>query len=1489
MEDLRKQIAVIGFSGKFASARSLEQYSRIIMNGERALTSFSKSTLINEGVSEEIANRDDYKGISGYFSDVDKFDAQFFKFSNREAEIMDPQFRLFLQESYHALENSGYINKTDSLKCGVFASCGMALYSGKNRNTYFKNNVEHHRDVLESLDPVKVKLLNDKDYLATLLSYILNLRGPSLTIQTACSSSLVALSTAVKSVRYGDCDIALAGGASVHAPRKCGYQYYEGGIYSPSGKCSPFSSDSDGIIGGNGVGVVVLKRLDRAIEDNDIIHGVIKGVSVNNDGSKKVSFTAPSIEGQQENIESVIEDAGISSDEIEYVEAHGTGTKMGDPIEITALTNAFQSKGKKKDYQFCSLGSVKSNIGHLDTSAGIASFIKCLLIIKEKKQPLLTGYECPNPFLNFKNTPFYVNKTTRNWNNLENKRTCLIASLGAGGTNAHVILSEYKKPKKEKKEVKENYYPLFISAKSENSLKEYVRLYKNFLKQDIDFQDICTNSILSRQHFDFRLAIAAENKESAIKAIDSFLNEKRFANNQYHKYTKQVKEPVLVFTGQGSQFVGMGKKFYDNFPVFKEVLDKLDTLFIKERKESLLHLMFDGSEEELTLTENAQPAIFAFEFALYHLWLTFGLKPKILLGHSVGEYTAAAASGVFTMEEGFTLIMQRSSVMGGLEKTGAMAAVFLPLETLLETLKKSKLNINIAAENTEKSVVISGHEKDILFFEKWCKEQEIIFKKLKVSNAFHSYLMKPAMEQLKKKWKNKKFKKPKLQLISNQTGLPAKDNITTVDYWLEHLMHAVKFHKSIKYLVEKKNEVFIEIGPNPVLSNFINTSFEEVRTVFCSKNTDTLQDINKAIGQCILLGVNLNFQNIYNSNDYRKLILPNYPFEKKSFWLRSKNNNLQQKSIFKIDWNTNTFPLESTEEKSDVETSWILFGNDKNPLSRKINNVLKQQKNFFYHSGILQNREDIQSMVSSLKSKLQTERVKIIFVPNKDIDLVEQALFLTILLSQLDKELEGHDTVDFHYVFENNISEKIVVSQKETAYALTGIIKSTQYEVENIHFYITEIGGHTNEEISNFFEKTNSSNKREFYECITENGVASPQLESIILNEHSFSLPEDIKKCLILGGLGDIGMYLTEKMMKESTVEKIVLIGRSAPREEARKKIEDWNKNHKKIEYHLCDITNPEEVRKCFNQNNDHMKSTDFLIHLAGKLSDGVIQNLNYEKISNVISPKVTGFLNVMDMCTPKRVVLFSSVASVFGAAGQSNYATANAFLDNYSRQLRASGIKATSISWGAWKNIGMATRGIAGENLNKANKISNEEAYQLMLAALNEENHHVIINKFSQKIQDEISDQELNEIGKQFWNSNYTNQTIKSKDNKINLNGLSFHEKEVMITKEIITGVKNVLGIPSEEDIQKEESFHNLGIDSLTLIQLKNITNKRLPVKLTVGDFYSNSNVSELTSSVLEKITPTKEKTEKKKLADEYEVSDTDNLIDLLEKELLE
>ncbi|WGH74234.1 SDR family NAD(P)-dependent oxidoreductase [Tenacibaculum tangerinum] len=1493
MKDLRKQVAVIGYSGKFASAGSLEEYSKIIMNGERATTNFSKEAIIKEGVSEEIVSSADYKPISGYFPDVDKFDANFFKFSNREAEIMDPQFRLFLQESYHALENSGYINKTNSVKCGVFASCGMALYSGKNRNTYFKNNVEHHKEVLESVDSVKVKLLNDKDYLATLLSYTLNLRGPGLTIQTACSSSLVALSTAVKSVRYGDCDIALAGGASVHTPRKCGYQYYEGGIYSPSGKCNPFSSDSDGIIGGNGVGVVVLKRLDKALEDNDTICGVIKGVSVNNDGAKKVSFTAPSIEGQQENIENAIEDAGISSNEIGYVEAHGTGTKMGDPIEITALTNAFQSKGKNVNSQFCSLGSVKANLGHLDTSAGIAAFIKCLLLIKEKKQPLLTGYEKPNPFINLKNTPFHINKETKEWESSEKPRVCLIASLGAGGTNAHVILSEYDSTEKEKSTTKSNYFPLFISAKSEKSLKDYALLYKEYLKQDIDFREICINSILCKEHFDHRLSIPVESKENAIKKIDYFLSQKYSVNTQYYKQTKKVKQSVVVaFTGQGSQFVGMGKTFYDSFPLFKEILHTFEKLFYDKRKESLLELMFNGPEENLTLTENAQPAIFAFEFALYKLWESFGLKPKTLLGHSVGEYTAAAVSGVFTMEEGFKLIMQRASIMGGLEKNGAMAAVFLPLETLLETLSKLKLNINIAAENTEKSIVVSGHEKDILFFEKWCKEQEITIKKLKVSNAFHSYLMKPAMEQLREKWKNKKLKKPKLQLISNLTGLPATDSIATVDYWLEHLMNSVKFHKSIEYLVNKKNQIFFELGPKPVLSNFINDSFEQAETIFCSKSIHGSHDFKKAIGKCVLLGLDLNFYKIYGAKSFKKLLLPNYPFEKKSFWLPSKNNKQDQNNIFEIDWNTKSISINNREKNIETNTLWVLFGDDKNPLSIKINESLTAQKNAVIHYKTPQDKEEIQATINSLKAEQGGMETKVVFVPNKELPFTEQAFFLTTLMGQLDAELEGGKAVDFHYVFDNNTAETTTDSQKSISHALTGIVKSAQYELENLHCYITEIASlNANQEIINFIHRADSSDKKRFYERMINNNVAAPQLKNISFHENSFLLPTEIRKCMILGGLGEIGLYLAEKMLKEKTVEKIVLIGRSAPNEEIINKIEQWNKDDKKIEYYLCDITIEDEVRELINKTNGIANSLDLLIHLAGKLSDGVVKNMNYQKIKNVVSPKVTGLLNMMQVCTPKRVLFFSSVASAFGAAGQSNYAAANAFLDDYSKILRNSGIKATSISWGAWKNIGMASRGVAGKSLNEAYKITNEEAYKLMLGALNDNSHHLIINKFSDNILSEISDNKnLNEIGKQFWSSHYTGQTKKDANTTINLDGLSSHEKEVLITKEVIQEVKNVLGINENKHLQEDQSFHNLGVDSLTLIQLKNLLNKKLPVKLTIGDFYSNSSVTALALCILEKTAPIKEEViEKEKVSEELEISDKDYLIDLLEKELFE
>nr|WP_010520508.1 acyltransferase domain-containing protein [Aquimarina agarivorans] len=629
--------------------------------------------------------------------------------------------------------------------------------------------------------------------------------------------------------------------------------------------------------------------------------------------------------------------------------------------------------------------------------------------------------------------------------------------------------------------------------------------------QDYDFREVCTNSVLRKQHFDFRLSITSEDKEEAIKNIDLFLNEKPSVNVKYHKYTKQVKELVFVFTGQGSQFAGMGKKFYDNFPVFREVLDRLDKLFIEKRGESLLHLMFNAPEEDLTLTENAQPAIFAFEYGLYKLWLTFGVKVKTLLGHSVGEYTAAAAAGVFSVEEGFNLLIERGKVMGSLDKIGAMATVFLPLEILSEILKKLNVDINIAAENTKNSVVVSGHKKDILSLEKWCKEHGVSIKKLKVSNAFHSYLMQPAMEELRVKWKNKQFKKPKLKLISNQTGLPASDSISTLDYWLDHLMNNVKFHQSIKYLVDKKNEVFFEIGPKPVLSNFINTSFEEVQTIFCSEKNNCLQDISNAIGQFISLGVNLNLNNIYDSEDCDRVLLPNYPFEKKSFWLPSKNSQ-NQSDIFKINWKTGFPTIESTENRCN-ENLWVLFGDYKSQISKTINESLNGQKTFFYNTDEWECEENIVTAIRELKNNLQAQGVKIIFMPSETLPLTGQIFFLTTLLKQLNAELERDNSVDLHYLFRKNHPEKIAESQKSVDYALTGIIKSAQYEIENINCYITEISGtHGDEEVSCFLYRISNSNNRAFYERITKKEVSVPQLESITLNKHSFSLPKDVKK-----------------------------------------------------------------------------------------------------------------------------------------------------------------------------------------------------------------------------------------------------------------------------------------------------------------------------------------------------------------------------------------
>ena len=666
-------IAIIGLSGRFPGAKNIDQFWENVRDGVESISVFRDEEI--EVRDHTLLNQPNYVKAGAVLPDIDLFDAEFFGYSAKEAEIMEPQQRVFLECAWEAFESAGYNPQSYQGVVGVYAGSGM--------NTYLLNNVNPnrqfspHRTFLESPQDLQVRLANGKDYLPTRVSYKLNLTGPSLNVQTACSSSLVAVHLACQSLLNGECDMALAGGIAISVPQKTGYLYQEGMISSPDGHCRAFDADAGGTVFGNGGGIVLLKLLTQAIEDGDKIHGVIKGSAINNDGALKVGYTAPSVEGQAAVISEALAIANIDADSVTYVETHGTGTVLGDPIEIAALTQAFRETTDENG--FCAIASVKTNIGHLLEAAGIAGLIKTLLALKHKQIPPSLHFNRPNPNINFANSPFYVNTQLSDWHTDDLPRRAGVSSFGMGGTNAHVVLEEAPEQLKHQREKERPVNILTLSAKTKGALRELAQRYVNYLKSNpsAELADICFTANTGRVHFKHRLAVVAESKQQLQQELASFSPEIVGEIN----FKKKAKIAFL-FTGQGSQYVNMGRQLYETQPIFRETIDQCDEILRAYLETPLLDLLYpdlgnDAGKQDARLialkrnyepgtineTSYTQPALFALEYALFQLWKSWGIEPDVVMGHSVGEYVAACVAGVFSLEDGLKLIAERGRLM----------------------------------------------------------------------------------------------------------------------------------------------------------------------------------------------------------------------------------------------------------------------------------------------------------------------------------------------------------------------------------------------------------------------------------------------------------------------------------------------------------------------------------------------------------------------------------------------------------------------------------------------------------------------------------------------------------------------------------------------------------------------------------------------------------------------------------------------------------
>lgn len=901
-ESRNEPIAVIGMGCRFpGGANSPEEFWQLLKEGMDAISEVPPERWNVEGYYDPDIYAPGKMSTrwSGLMAEVDKFDASFFHISRREAVNMDPQQRILLEVSLEALENAGQApDQLINSATGVFVGIGTSDY-------WFK--------IMKSGDPKTID-----GYLATggshsvasgRVSYILGLQGPSVSVDTACSSSLFTIHLATKSLRNRECDLALAGGVNVLLCPELTISLSKARLMAKDGRCKTFDHRADGFVRSEGCGMVVLKRLSDALSNGDRILALIRGSASNQDG-RSSSLTAPSGPSQEKVIRSALKDAGVKPRKVSFIETHGTGTELGDPIEVGALDSVFASK-QSKDHPLI-LGAVKTNIGHLEAAAGVAGFIKAVLCLMNKEIPPNLHFESLNPNIRIQNTSIVIPKETLKWQAVSGSRIAGVSSFGFSGTNAHVILEEAPPVEVKKAGVERPLHLLSLSAKTDKALKELARLHGRHLAAhpSLPLADVCFTANAGRTHFNHRFAAVAQSLRQVQEQLGAFAAGKSPAGVLSGKL-EGIDRPEIafLFSGQGAQYVGMGRELYKTQPTFRKALDRCDELLRPYLEKPLLSVLYaepwetssTSSRQASPLEETAytQPALFALEYSLWALWRSWGIEPSVVMGHGVGEYVAACVVEVFSLEDGLKLIAERARLMQTLPAENKMAAVFADQDRVTELIAPYAETVSIAAVNGPENTVITGEGESVRRVLKELAAEGIKAQGLKVSHAFHSPLMELIIDEFNRIVSTVAFNIPSIEIISNLTGKVAIEEMTEPEYWCRHLREPVQFAQGMETLHNLGCQLFLEIGPNPVLLGMGRLCLPNLNCCWLpslEKNVDQWRMMLESLGQLYVLGGKVDWKGVDQNYPRRLLQLPTYPFQRKRYWFEEKEGSLHKDS-----------------------------------------------------------------------------------------------------------------------------------------------------------------------------------------------------------------------------------------------------------------------------------------------------------------------------------------------------------------------------------------------------------------------------------------------------------------------------------------------------------------------------------------------------------------------------------------------------------------
>ena len=1272
-------IAVVGLAGRFPGAPNVDAFWHNLVNGVESIREFSEEELVAAGVSPADYLNENYVARGTVLDDAYDFEPEFFGVTRSDAEIVSPQIRMFMKTAWEALEIAGYPTEPDYHRIGVFAGCGNPNYL----------MAERHVPEAQRLQRL---IGNGADFLATRTAYALGLTGPAIGIQTACSTSLVAVAHAVNAIRSGQCEMAIAGGSSCSWPMGEGYQHGAGLIYSADGHCRTFDSRASGTIFSQASGAILLRPLQDAINAGDTIHAVIKGVGVNNDGARKGGYAAPSIQGQCDVIQAALDDAEISADQIGLVEAHGTATKIGDPIEIAGLNQAWQRDTQEK--QFCAIGSVKANVGHADAAAGIVGLLKVILSLKHKTIPPLVNYETPNPEIVFENTPFYVNTEAVAWQSEQATRLAAISSFGMGGTNAHLIVAEGQSEIAAAEiatEAPSTPQLIPFSARTNESLRDLVKAWsQSDHLQNHPLSDIAFTLQSGRKHFGRRaFAIVESRKElagsiAAAVAEDVSVEDASDSPTLFFGSNKAIKRKVVfLFTGQGAQYSNMARDLYEREPVFRSALDECDAV-LNNISDGLISWLFsDDPSCDVNQTQYAQVALFSVSYAQAKLWQSWGVSPTAMIGHSIGEYAAAAIGGVMTVKDALAIVAKRGQLMQSMP-AGSMLAVMHHDRDIKALLEESD-NLDLAVVNSRSVAVVAGPDDAIDCFANDLEKQNIKSRKLHTSHAFHSSMMEPILDSFVQAFDDVQLNEAQIPYMSNVSGTwITKDQSTDPRYYAKQIRSTVKFAENLENLMASEEDyLFIELGPGSTLTQISKTQFTgaagshaAVATIPSPKqaNIDSRQFSWEALGRCWTEGLDVQWDLLQPKSQSdrrpRRIALPTYCFNEQTYRAEKEHIGNQATEstagswynvpVWKQDYLTEHFQSDTESNVANTVSRWLIFSDGKTLPANEIAKLLSSPTNTPEvitvvtgdRYGKINDRQysvrpdqfdDYQQLLKDVEADSKLAGVIHGWTLSEPLTgFWNQQQTSTLSLAWLSKAI-GEMVVD-HGVALNILTKGVAdidpsVKAQPANHCFLGGAAVVQKEYRAINTKVIDVGSSVSASLNHpMLGKLLNSQLHEPLIAIDRGSWWKRDYNRVPLPADKSATIRDGSVIVSTGGLGGLARNMALQLASQYQNLKVVLLARNVlPPEnqwseilaeesesetpsELQQRITDYRSLKS-----LCDVS----IVKCdvsdeqqFTESLKQIGEIDLLLHTAGVLNDGVVATKTWEQLQPVLAAK---------------------------------------------------------------------------------------------------------------------------------------------------------------------------------------------------------------------------------------------------------------------------